>query len=102
MYYVISAIQDILDIIYSSINPSIIAIIVGILLASGIVIYLTWFGIKKLITVIDNALYGNLSTESIKARKWYKKEGYKHYRSYDEYKHYYNAKYGVMDGNYID
>lgn len=43
-----------------SISPGDIATIIGIVLASGIALYLTWFGIRKLISVVKNAMRGRL------------------------------------------
>lgn len=99
-----SDVLDALKIIYSTltsnINSTMIVSIVGIVLSSCIALYLTWFGIHKLFNSISAALYGRLSLEfnSFQARKWYKKEGYKHYNSYEEYRDHYNSKYGLEEG----
>lgn len=44
----------------TSISPTDIAKIIGIVLAAGIALYLTWFGIRKLISVVKNAMKGRL------------------------------------------
>lgn len=44
----------------SSISPADVATIIGIVLAGGIALYLTWFGIRKLISVVKNAMKGRL------------------------------------------
>ena len=44
----------------SSINPGTIAAVIGMVLAAGIALFLTWFGAKKLISVVKNALKGRL------------------------------------------
>ena len=43
-----------------SISPADVASIIGIVLAGGIALYLTWFGIRKLISVVKNAMKGRL------------------------------------------
>lgn len=43
-----------------SISPADVAAIIGIVLAGGIALYLTWFGIRKLISVVKNAMKGRL------------------------------------------
>lgn len=45
----------------SNISPSTVATIIGVVLGSGVALYLTWFGIRKLISVITKALRGRLS-----------------------------------------
>ena len=44
----------------SSINPGTIAAVIGMVLGAGIALFLTWFGAKKLISVVKNALKGRL------------------------------------------
>lgn len=44
----------------SSISPADVATIIGIVLAGGFALYLTWFGIRKLISVVKNAMKGRL------------------------------------------
>lgn len=44
----------------TSIAPTDIAKIIGIVLTAGIALYLTWFGIRKLISVVKNAMKGRL------------------------------------------
>ena len=43
-----------------SLSPGDIATIIGIVLTGGIALYLTWFGIRKLISVVKNAMRGRL------------------------------------------
>jgi len=45
----------------TSINPGVIAGVIGIVLASCVALYLTWFGIRKLIGAVTRALKGRLS-----------------------------------------
>ena len=44
----------------TSINPGTVAAVIGLVLAGGIALYLTWFGIRKLVSVVTNALKGRL------------------------------------------
>ena len=44
----------------TAINPGTIASIIGIVLGSGILLFLTWFGIRKLVSVAKNGLRGRL------------------------------------------
>lgn len=44
----------------SSITPADVATIIGLVLAGGVALYLTWFGIRKLISVVKNAMRGRL------------------------------------------
>lgn len=44
----------------SQINPGVIASVLGLVLGAGIALFLTWFGIRKLISVVKNALKGKL------------------------------------------
>lgn len=99
---VIDVLQQILKILTADISPSTIVAIIGIVFSSCIALFLTWFSIKLLIKFIINALNGDLicSLNSFKARRWYKKEGYKNYSSYEEYREHYNSKYG-MDLGFI-
>lgn len=96
------ALQTVNSTLTSSINPVAIVSIIGIVLGSCIALYLTWFGIRKITKISKSSLSGNLDLDenSIKARKWYKREGYKYYSSYDEYRMVYNSKYGP-DSGYI-
>lgn len=57
---VITALNTVGETLNSSISAGDIAKIIGIVLASGIGLYLTWFGIRKLISVIKNAMRGRL------------------------------------------
>lgn len=44
----------------TSINPATVASVIGIVLGAGIALFLTWFGIRKLVSVVKNALKGRL------------------------------------------
>lgn len=92
--------QEVLKILTSNISPFTIVAILGIVFSSCIVLFLTWFGIKLLIKFVIRALNGKLiyDLDSLKARRWYKKEGYKQYSSYEEYRDHYNSKYGMEFG----
>ncbi len=57
---VTGALNTISTTLTSSISPAQIAMVVGLVLASGIALFLTWFGIRKLISVVKNALKGKL------------------------------------------
>ncbi len=91
---VLSSMQIVCTELTKVINLNIIVNFVGIILTSALALYVGWFGIRTLIDSIKNALNGNLSIlssiESRKARRWYKKEGYKYYNSYDDYVESYN------------
>lgn len=43
------------------INPGVIASVIGLVLGGCIALYLTWFGIRKLIGAVTRALKGRLS-----------------------------------------
>lgn len=45
----------------TSINPGTIAGVIGLVLAACVALYLTWFGLRKLIGAITRALKGRLS-----------------------------------------
>lgn len=45
----------------SSINPGVIAGVIGLILTACIALFLTWFGIRKLIGAVTRALRGRLS-----------------------------------------
>lgn len=45
----------------TSINPGVIAGVIGLVLTGCIALYLTWFGIRKLIGAVTRALKGRLS-----------------------------------------
>ena len=55
------ALSSVSSTLTSSINPGTIASVIGLVLAGGIALYLTWFGIRKLISVVTKALKGRLS-----------------------------------------
>ena len=45
----------------SSISPATVVSVIGIVLGSCVALYLTWFGIRKLIGAVKGALKGRLS-----------------------------------------
>lgn len=45
----------------TSINPGTIAGVIGLVLGACVALYLTWFGLRKLIGAITRALKGRLS-----------------------------------------
>lgn len=45
----------------TNINPGVIASVIGLILGACIALYLTWFGIRKLIGAVTRALKGRLS-----------------------------------------
>lgn len=45
----------------TSINPGTIATVIGLVLGACVALYLTWFGLRKLIGAITRALKGRLS-----------------------------------------
>ena len=57
---VTEALQSVGTTLNSSISPADIASIIGIVLGGGVALYLTWFGIRKLISVVKNAMKGRL------------------------------------------
>ena len=58
---VTTAITDVGTTLTTSINPGVIAGVIGAVLGSCVALYLTWFGIRKLIGAITRALKGRLS-----------------------------------------
>lgn len=58
---VTDALQTVGTTLTSSINPGVIAGVIGIVLAACVALFLTWFGIRKLIGAITRALRGRLS-----------------------------------------
>lgn len=45
----------------AQINPGVVAGVIGLVLAGCIALFLTWFGIRKLVGAIVRALKGHLS-----------------------------------------
>lgn len=45
----------------TNINPGVIASVIGVVLGACIALYLTWFGIRKLIRAMTKALKGRLA-----------------------------------------
>ena len=45
----------------TSINPGVVAAVIGVVLGGCIALFLTWFGIRKLIGAVTRALHGRLS-----------------------------------------
>ena len=56
-----TALESINETLQSLISPSVIAIVVCVVLGSCVVLFITWFGIRKLISTIIRALKGRLS-----------------------------------------
>ena len=55
------AITTVSSTLTTSINPGVVASVIGAVLGGCIALYLTWFGIRKLIGAITRALKGRLS-----------------------------------------
>lgn len=55
-----TALQTVGTTLNEAVSPGDIATIVGVVLAGGVALYLTWFGIRKLISVVKNAMKGRL------------------------------------------
>ena len=55
-----TALEGVGETLTSSINPGAVAAIIGIVLGSGVALFLTWFGIRKLISVVKNGIRGRL------------------------------------------
>ena len=45
----------------SAINPATVAAVIGVVLGSCVALFLTWFGIRKIVGAITRALKGRLS-----------------------------------------
>lgn len=58
---VTEALQSVGTALTGQINPGVIAGVIGIVIGTCIALYLTWFGIRKLIGAITRALKGRLS-----------------------------------------
>ena len=58
---VTTALTTVGETLTSSISPAGIVSIIGIVLGSCVALYLTWFGIRKLMSAIKGALKGRLS-----------------------------------------
>lgn len=56
-----TALSEVASTMSASINPGAVAGIIALVLGSGVALYLTWFGIRKVISVVRNALKGKLS-----------------------------------------
>lgn len=56
-----TALQTVGETLTSSINPATVVSVIGIVLGSCVALYLTWFGIRKLISAVKGALKGRLS-----------------------------------------
>lgn len=56
-----TALQSVGTTLTSSISPATIVAVIGIVLGSCVALYLTWFGIRKLISSVTKALKGRLS-----------------------------------------
>lgn len=58
---VTSALQTVGSTLTSNISPAMIVSVIGIVLGSCVALYLTWFGIRKLVSAVKGALKGRLS-----------------------------------------
>ena len=58
---VTEALQGVSTTLTTSINPGTIAGVIGLVLGACVALYLTWFGLRKLIGAITRALKGRLS-----------------------------------------
>ena len=58
---VTEALQSVETTLTSSISPATIAAVIGIVLGACVILYLTWFGIRKLISAVKGGLKGRLS-----------------------------------------
>lgn len=58
---VTTALTGVSETLTSSINPGTIAAVIGLVLGACVALYLTWFGLRKLIGAITRALKGRLS-----------------------------------------
>ena len=56
-----TALQSVGTTLTSNISPATIVSVLGIVLGSCVALYLTWFGIRKLISSVTKALKGRLS-----------------------------------------
>lgn len=56
-----TALQSVGSTLTSNISPSTVVAVIGIVLGSCVALYLTWFGIRKLISSVTKALKGRLS-----------------------------------------
>ena len=78
---------EIKNIMLSFINIQTITFLITTILSCCLLLYVGWFAIRFIVKSVLNALNGNLilDSNSRKARKWYKKEGYKYYKTYNDY-----------------
>ena len=58
---VTTALTGVSETLTTSINPGTIATVIGLVLGACVALYLTWFGLRKLIGAITRALKGRLS-----------------------------------------
>ena len=58
---VTTALQSVGTTLTSNISPATIVSVIGLVLGSCVALYLTWFGIRKLLHAIKSALKGKLS-----------------------------------------
>ena len=57
---VTNALTEVSTELTKQINPGTVAGVIGLVLGSGVALFLLWFGIRKLISIIKNALKGRL------------------------------------------
>lgn len=58
---VTTALTGVSETLTTSINPGTVASVIGLVLGGCVALYLTWFGLRKLIGAITRALKGRLS-----------------------------------------
>ena len=58
---IVEALTQVSTSLTTSINPGVIAQVIGLVLTGCIALFLTWFGIRKLIGAVTRALKGRLS-----------------------------------------
>ena len=58
---VTTALTGVSETLTTSINPGTVASVIGLVLGACVALYLTWFGLRKLIGAITRALKGRLS-----------------------------------------
>lgn len=57
---VTNALTDVSTELTKQINPATVATVIGSVLGAGVALFLLWFGVRKLISIIRNALRGKL------------------------------------------
>lgn len=57
---VTNALTEVSTELTKQINPGTVATVIGLVLGAGVALFLLWFGIRKLISIVKNALKGRL------------------------------------------